>query len=202
MKKIYIVAISGKMLSGKTTLKNLLIKELDDIFRNDVVVIHKALATPLKNCLETLRIKSFKKDIRVRSFLQSLGDLVRNLFGSDFFIRYLINEILDEANKLDRNAVYIIDDLRFVEEFNLLAELMRENVNIDVLFIRVTADDSNRRLRAKLNDVDLCNINHKSEVDLDHIDTWDLVVDNNSTIDDLYKNYIKELAQHIALVVS
>lgn len=97
-----------------------------------------------------------------REFLQKLGTAVRNEVHPDFWVRALINRRLRNNEKLT-----IVPDVRFPNE----AEAIKNNGGFLIRMEREGAGAGD----------------HISETALDNYTGWDLVIDNNDTLEALYK---------------
>lgn len=150
-KKIW-VAFSGKAGCGKSTITKNLVR--------DYGFVRMSFAEKLKEICNELFPQIMKKPKEEhRRLLQLFGCFCRLLQG-DCWIHIVVNEIGD----LDR---VVIDDLRFVNEYQILRTLCFK-------IIRIERD---KKLRATwgYNVYD----SHDSEIQLDVIQDWDLVVQNN-----------------------
>lgn len=107
-----------------------------------------------------------KKD---RKFLQMFGDFFRSEVCEDVFIDFCLRILENEKN-------CYISDLRFQNEFRKL----KSNGFTCVKLTR-RADNSAR--------IDNGNQNHISETSLQSMEDseWDFIIDNNGTLDDLYR---------------
>lgn len=121
-----------------------------------------AFADPLKEAATVLGW-SGKKDEEGRRFLQLLGtEAIKNVFGEDFWARLIFKRI----NESDEKNV-VITDIRF----NIEADIVREHGGIVWRVHRPGFGPAN---------------NHRSELEVDEI-VPDAVLNNDSTIEDLYK---------------
>ncbi len=114
MKQRVIVGFTGKAYSGKTTAASYLEGKG---FRR------LAIADPLKE----LAIEYFgltyedvyiEKPAHVRTLLQGLGSLIREMFNENFFIEELINRI-----KYSDSVLFVIDDIRLPEEADIIRQM-------------------------------------------------------------------------------
>jgi len=140
----------------------------------------------------------FKKQMTVREFLQKIGtDAMReglheNVWANAFWADYKTEEIgkfLKGKHKGDVLYAYpnwIITDLRFENELQSVVERkgITIRVNRDWRLSALTQLENNNDtelLDNKLNKPS----EHPSETALDHITTWDYVIENDGTISDL-----------------
>lgn len=120
------------------------------------------------------------KEFTVGRFLQVLGsDVARNVFDSAIWIKFF-----DQNLPLNKEFL-ILTDLRLPNEFDYLCEKKRESETMNVYFCRLEAQkrlssNTSRDGRAKT---------HESETGLDSIQhaVHGLVIDNNGSLDQLYK---------------
>jgi len=110
-----------------------------------------------------------KKD---RKFLQMFGDFFRSEVNEDIFVNLCIGQV----NSTDGNGHCYISDLRFINEFRKL-----KSNGFFCVKINRSADNSAR--------IDNGNQHHISETSLQNIndDEWDCIIDNNGTLQDLYR---------------
>lgn len=192
-----IVGIHGKMGAGKSTVAHSLIAVLKDDFNIDATI--KSFATPIYNLISILfdeTVDEIKKNkntlVRPRSFqglrtyrelLQIVGMFVRDNADKDIWINALFGNSNDRVVQDWMSHGYqwwIIDDLRFQNEFQRIKDIGGINIKV------------NRDITNNLHD-DIKN--NGSEIDLDDVpqNEWDLFLNNNDTIDitkKRLKNYI------------
>jgi len=152
-KKVWL-AFSGKAGCGKTTIaKNL------EVFG----FTRLSFATRLKEISQELfpKIMSKKKE-ELRPTLQLFGCFCRLIESSCW-----INIVIEKLDKLNPKNRIVIDDMRFLNEFDALRWL-------GFKLIRVHRSKALRRTWGYNVDDE-----HPSEKELDHITTWDLKVVNN-----------------------
>lgn len=96
-----------------------------------------------------------------RVFLQTVGDWARKK-DKDVFVKLALNE-----TEKDADSNFFCNDLRFVNEFNSLkkkgwtcVKIIRYNSYVNV---------------------------HNSETELDDVNDWDYIIENNGTIEDFYE---------------
>lgn len=166
------IAISGKANSGKNTVASLLTENLnfDDIcFAAFADPIKKAIMslypTAEPSCLwgsSSLRAKKIPgTNITYRQVLLNLGSKARS------YDEYHWTKIMENRIRNNNSEVFIIGDLRFQNEFEMLKKY-------DFFTIRV-------RRKEQLNSNDI------SETDQDKIKDSDFnhIIDNNGTLEDL-----------------
>ncbi len=156
MKKIII--ISGKQYSGKDTVASILLKKLENYKRigiGDAIKIEYGS----RNNLSFEEIEKNKH--LYRGDLIELGNWGRAK-DPDFWLYKLAD--------LDR---IIVPDIRVEHEIDFFRKR-------GAFLIRVESDYKNRALRGIL-----ANSDDLTEVGLDNYKNWDLVIENNSTYEDL-----------------
>lgn len=182
------IAISGKARSGKNTLsfilRKILIKELK-IKKNNIQT--EAFADPVKEMANILfpgkeHRKNFwgpsenrslsipNMNINYRTPLIDIGKLGRS-YDQDIWV----NLLLSKFNNVQNKSVFIVNDLRFINEYDLLKKE-------DFFFIRIKRSNS-------------LNINDISETEQDSIDDskFDLIIENNSSKSNLKKKILQIL---------
>jgi hypothetical protein len=182
-----IIGISGKLRSGKDTLAAM-IMELDKSYQRKAYADKlKVIGSMLSGIpVEKFHDVEFKKEemppewdnqltgepMKVREFLQWIGtDALRNNLHVNVWINALMSEYKPEESK------WLITDVRFPNE----AAAVLDKGGI---LVRVNRDVSHIST-------------HPSEIALDSYDKWDVVVDNNGTLDDL-----NNMAMHVLKVAN
>lgn len=152
-----IIAISGKMGSGKTSLSNellgTLLNSVNYKFAEVIYEMHN-------NIKEIARGYGIDFPDKHRKLLQFLGtDLFRQDFGDNVWCDVMTNRI-DKLFKNNTNAVVIIDDMRFESEFDCIKNKYPKNS----LLIRLECPEEIRKERvgSAWNPTP-----HQSEFDLD-----------------------------------
>lgn len=127
-----IIGLTGYQNSGKSTVAQYLVKELNFIelsFSSALKDIVAHLFNWDRNLLEGTTpesrlwretkdvkwSKSFDQELTPRTVLQTFGTNVIRTFKDDFWIRILENKIVDILNK-NKNANIVITDARFLNE--------------------------------------------------------------------------------------
>lgn len=155
-----IIMISGKKGNGKTTLA----LALEAIIKDSQIL---TFAKPIKDYVDGLYPLGTPKEIK-RSFYQKIGDATRDICGKNIFADKMVNEI----SSCNKPQVFIIDDWRFNNEFEILNKIP----NSIILTIRLNTVDNNSD-------------NHLSEVDLDSFKDYDIILKSFEDIN----NFIKEV---------
>jgi hypothetical protein len=102
-----------------------------------------------------------------RLLLQTYGtDIFRDRVDFNYWVIQLINRIKESSFDYT-----LITDVRFPNEIDVI----KSEDNIDVMVIRIHRKDNNQ---TNLNE-------HESEKALDNYTEWDLVIDNNGSLDEL-----------------
>lgn len=165
-----LVAISGKMAAGKTTLQNALIESCCKLR-----VARVSIAWPLKKVAADLCGMSLEEDRKDRALLIDLGNVVR-----DRETDRLVNMAVHKAKQLAKyHDIVIIDDLRFQNEAPILRaagfKLVRCNVSSEVQKTRIRAKYS------KTWEQHFDKLCSRSETDLDDYPGWDVVFEGCQT---------------------
>ena len=105
-----------------------------------------------------------------REIMQELGSFYRKIRG-DYWVYDLDKEIKSMMNREPKNRVdnFIITDVRHINE----CEYVKENNGIT---IRITRDSTE----------EIHGMDHESETALDNYNDFDIEIDNNGTLEDLY----------------
>lgn len=153
------IAVGYKMRSGKDTSVDYLIGK----YGGTRITFAKYIYQALYSVQDIFKLNKGKD----REFLQIVGDWARKK-DSNIFVNLVISEVENDT------CNYFCNDLRFLNEFQELKGrgwvCIKINRNIALNY------------EEKLN-------NHISEHELDKVtdDKWDYIIDNNSSLEDLYK---------------
>lgn len=184
-KKIYKVAFTGKLKTGKTTSTEML-EEILRQYYPAIAVFPLKFAAPIYDCLHQFGWVWEEKG-KPRRFMQKLGDLAREEFGDDIFeklFEQVYNAVYLQATTVlpyDR-VLIVVDDVRFVHEAFLLKELGFDIIKVERLYGEQDSDSGDP--------------NHRSEVEIEEIDKWvDSKLMNDGSLDDL-----RESIEMIAII--
>jgi len=170
-KKIFVVGISGKQGSGKTTLAKGLLSQVR-------CGHHVKFADPLYDMHEAIRgvLSKYGKELAAKDgkLLQLLGtEWGRNTQGENIWVDLTFNRIQQIAAK-GEPALIVVDDCRFPNELSMFRDVAFCE-DVGVLTVRLECDESKRKVRAEgWRDT----TNHPSETALDGYENgFDMVVD-------------------------
>ena len=189
-----IIGINGKIGSGKDTVANMILDNIAPFYQNTFIQsdIHK-FAGPLKRIasiltgvpVEQFEDQEFKKtqmppewgDMTYRTFLQRLGtEAIRDNIHTNAWVNAALSGYTGgDGSQLDLDSfrryvgqMWLMTDMRFTNEYEAC-----KSRGITVLVRRPSLPvDPNP---------------HISETQLDHIQDWDIIVENDGTLDDLEK---------------
>lgn len=203
-----IIAISGKIGSGKNTVANLVAKYLTNTSKT---IVHKYFAFKLKKIVEIITgiemkqsfwnnyfsngitdFSSEAKNIFIAEFNMTIGQMLQKI-GTDVFRDHFDREIWIKALFADydqfehSNSIWIITDVRFLNEVQKIKEL-------DGILIKVN------RFEKNIDEFSKRDKQHASEIELDDCQDFDFVIDNNSTLEDLEEN-VKQIITNIIINV-
>src|SRR3990167_7983102 len=160
------IALSGKQGSGKSELAQYLIKTYG--------FVHLSFAKAIKEyAMEHHQLtweQAFGKE-KNRELLQKIGRE-----GREININYWVDAIL-ETITTDPSKNYIIDDVRYENEYDLLK-------GHNFVMVRIEADENLRKQRLEMTFI---HPNHVSETALDEGFQWDMVIHNIQTIEVLQR---------------
>lgn len=177
MKGNIVFMISGKAGSGKGAVGNALEQEL---MKDGYPVLRIAFADMVKACATKYYDWDGSKDEAGRTLLQTLAtDKVRAMFPN-FWAEFVAKFIA--ATRKDWVYV-IIDDWRFVNEFDVISDY-----NSDVITIRVERynEDGSEYINSNMTDAQRA---HQSEIELDKF-PFDYVIENRGSLEDLEDNVL------------
>ena len=164
--RIYVIA--GKARHGKDTIA-LYIKEFYE--KEGLKVINLAYGSYIKEYAKKISNWDGNEETKPRKLLQELGtDIIRNKIDKDLFVRRLCEDIRVYDYYFD---VATISDARFPNEM----EWPKKNFD-NVINIRIIRDGYDSVLSEKEQ-------KHLTEVALDEYNSYDYVIHNDGTLDDL-----------------
>ena len=181
-----IIGISGKLYSGKNTFAACLLREFD--YRG--ITFHlksfgfklKKIGAYLTNTPEDLWFTQEGKQQYLNAWGMTIGEFQQKLGTED--MRECIHKdgwVMALMADYDPFCNWIVTDVRFLNE----AESIKSRGGI---IIRIEGDPLGKRHTSTRD------INHPSETSLDSYTSFDYIIQNNSTIDNLQMQ-----ASHIAL---
>ena len=180
-----LIGVSGKLGSGKDSLASMII-ELDSTFQRKVFaeklkqIVSLLSGRPIEDMYsqEGKNIYLPEWDMTVGNMLQQIGtDVMRNHFHNNVWVKalfadYVPHSVEKLSGSYEEYPNWIICDVRFKNE----AQIIRDKGGI---LVRVNGDP------AKIRENSTRDLNHQSETDLDDWDDWNIVVENNSTLEEL-----------------
>ncbi len=165
-----IIIFSGKQYSGKDTAAKILMEALPDFRRcamGDIIKIEYAK----KNNITYEEIEANKP--KYRQGLIDLGNWGRSI-NQDYWLEKIVAQ---EGN-------IVVTDVRIKHEYEVFK-------NAGAISIRVEASREIREARGGK----LVGENDVTEVDLDNIQDWDFLIDNNKDFETLKTNILKIVEQ-------
>lgn len=179
-----IIGISGKIGSGKDTVKDILTRQL---LKRNFTVEHASFAKKLREVVAAMTGVSFEflcshegkntldptTGLTYGQLLQVIGQNFRNTFGSDIWVKLAFNESM-------QSDFIIFSDVRYVEEYDKILSMGGH-------VLRLEGDPHNVRVNSSRD------LNHSSETALDHI-KFDFVIENTGTLKDLESMSVYYLA--------
>jgi dephospho-CoA kinase len=123
------ILICGKMRAGKTTAAN--------YYRDSYEAEVYSLADKLKQLHRTFTGKLTKN----RAWLQLMGQSCRRVFGDDFWVDRLCEQIAK-----DKPRIFVVDDVRYENELERLVNFSNERgYKVKVLFVKVSLESQIKR---------------------------------------------------------
>lgn len=177
--KPVLLAISGKMASGKTTLANTIVRNFPE---KRVAFISNAW--PLKKVASELCGMSLEEEKKDRPLLIDLGNVVR-----EREVDRLVNLAVKKAQDLSHyNDIVIVDDLRFKNEAPVL-----KNAGFKLVRCFVEEEMRKDRIKAKYPDTwptHFEKLDSTSETQLDDYTGWDFELATDQPVE---KELLKRL---------
>jgi hypothetical protein len=170
-KKVNLVLVGGKLKTGKTTSANYIQDKLTTLYPS-LSVEHTAFAKPIKEIAYSVFHWDGNKDERGRRLLQVIGTEAGREYNENIWVEYLENYIL--GNLFIPNVV-IVDDWRFPNE----RDYFSKNFIFDVTTVRL--------VREVPQELGIETYTHPSENSLPYHGDYDYQIENNGSIEDLYK---------------
>jgi dephospho-CoA kinase len=177
-----LIALSGKKGSGKDTVAKYFINKgyirfaFADALKDICKILFNLSDDQLNGYLKETIDQRYNKT--PREILQYIGTLMRNNmdnlipnFGQNIWINVMKN-LIDTA--INNNTNIIITDLRYKNEYEFLQNTYS---NHNLIFINIIRP--NQYLSGDYN-------NHESENDLNNMNFYNYIINNDSTIDQLY----------------
>jgi hypothetical protein len=170
-----IVGISGKIGSGKDTLADLIVKNNYNFKKKSFAFKLKIIGMTLTGAhpessdwftQEGKNVYLSDWNMTIGEFQQKLGtEAIRTGLHTNAWVISLFAD-------LDPDCKWLITDMRFKNE----AQAVKEKGGV---LVRINGDPAKTRANSKRN------LNHPSETDLDDFKDWDMVINNNGTIEQL-----------------
>ncbi len=184
----YLIAISGKAHSGKSTARKILMELIEQRYP-DYLAIKLSFADKLKDIAKELFGWDGDKEMyyymdnintpvpdRGRQLLINIGQLMRSI-RANVWADYVMGTIKDYQEYSTTSNIFIVDDLRFRNELGVL-----EKFDGDFIKLKIERDSS-------------LDINDVSEKDLGNEKDWDVIITNDGNEEDLTER-LKELLEH------
>lgn len=156
------LCISGKATSGKSTAAQVILENF--------TAVSFAFADEVKRIACEFRWDG-KKDARGRRLLQRTGDIGRE-YDSNLWVNRAIKKAKGYA-PYPRDAICIFSDCRYPNELDRVRQEM-----YNVVTMRIERDGVEK-------------LDHTSETALDSYGSWDIVIENNGTLEE-FKSKIME----------
>jgi len=189
--KTNVVLLGHRAQVGKDTLANLLVQKdcftqlsfaakLKDICRElfDLSVEQVNGTAEAKNKID-LRFVLDGQPISSRRILQIVGQNMRAI-QPDVWAQYVFTQISKNIDQTGANQ-FVISDCRFPNEIEVARRWEAENFNERQVFtVRIDRPDLDESYQG---------VNDVSETALASYTDWDIILENNSNISDLYMNF-------------
>jgi len=174
-----VIGFSGKRFAGKDTLAKFVTEYISSEYPSHTYVVFP-LASAFKLEFAQQHMLDFEKLLHDREYKESHRKQMNEFFQRTFPTdpRRFCRAALAYAKQKQAN-VLIITDVRLKSDVKNLTELAQGRL----VLIRVQASDAKRNSFGWVFDAIIDE--HKTEIDLDSYDTWNRVIDNNGSLEDL-----------------
>jgi hypothetical protein len=175
---IKVFIISGKAKVGKDTTANI-IKEYGK--EKNLKTLNLQFSKYIKMYAQIITNWQGVEETKPRSFLQDLGNMVRNNIDENFFINRIIEDIKVLSNFCD---IITISDARLPKELDMIANVYKNSYKINII-----RPNFKNELTTEENQ-------HITETALDNYKHFDYIFINDGTINDLkekVENVIKDI---------
>lgn len=166
--------ITGKAGSGKDTFYNLAKKYIEQTCN---YIYPFAFANKVKEVARMLGWNGIKDD-KGRKLLQDIGAVGRT-YNKNIWVRYVLTDI----KRLSRNAVPIITDLRFANEYTIIRDYVKEPIYV----VNIVGRQSDLGVNA--NDVSEAGLTEEE------LGTKFITIDNSGTMEEFELNVKKALKE-------
>lgn len=169
-----IFIISGKAQAGKDTTA----KFIHDYYtKKNQKCINLQFSSYIKMYAKNICSWNGEEETKPRTFLQDLGQHIRNKINVDFFINRIIEDIKVYSKYYN---IITISDTRLIREIEKIKETFPESISIHIL--RKTSNNLNEK-----------ETNHKTEIELDNYHNFNHIINNDKTLKDLENKIISLL---------
>lgn len=176
-----IICLCYKARCGKDTTANYLVNNFDFIQESFAYPLKEYIGRQICGFTDKELFGEWKERVNPewgktpRQMLQLIGtDALRDVVHKDFWVIPMRRKL--KKHKLNKSNV-VISDGRFLSELKMVKDMGGVIVNIK-------RDERNKISSEK----------HKSELELENYTDWDYEIDNNGTIENLYKETEKMFA--------
>jgi hypothetical protein len=168
---IKVIALGYKAQSGKDTFFDFAKEELGELN-----VVNLKFASGVYDGQYALQRTYGLPFVKERFLLQFIGDYFRKHHDPDFWIKQLERSLERQVDIKSKKHI-IITDMRYKNEFSLLKEYGFTRVKIIRPGLHIESGAEN----------------HPSEIDLDGVDGWDIILKNDGSLGDYKEKVIKIL---------
>lgn len=168
-----IILLSGKAGSGKDTVCEF----IKEYYKDNMA--HLLFAGTIKQYAKDFFNWDGREETKPREFLQKIGtDVIRNKLNNPNFH---VNRVMEDIEILQYYFDnFVVTDARFPNEIERVKDKFSKNTYV----IRINRDELRLKGQQAL---------HESETALDDYSSFDFIIDNNSTLEDLRDNIFKIL---------
>lgn len=128
---------------------------------------------------------SIEKNNDIRLLYQLIGEVFRQNFGDDIWVKAMLNRVKHDQS-IHNVKCFICDDVRQKSEYNMMKDF-----GFKIVRLVVDKDTQMQRVNNLYGNIDPQRFNHISEIDLDDINDFDLIVDNSAPLDDVFSEIIE-----------
>ena len=170
-------------------------KILFDLFCTDKSQMYSAVLSKVERAQDMLFYDVFprfqtidssvEKNDDIRNLYQTIGNVFRDAFGDDIWVKAMIKRIKDDKE----SKGFVCDDVRQKSEYTTMKDF-----GFKIIRLEISSEEQLKRCNRAYGDVNPARFTHISEIDLDDVNDFDLIIKNGTSLEDSFdmsKKYIE-----------